>query len=322
MLGMNLQNTTTDTFSFQLTGRYLTFDALGAGSELRFDGVIGAEPGAAAEAYWPLGKSPLFVTVAASAHRSTLNFVRDDVVAARYDETRALAGFSAGINLAAASDLRVGMSFGHLDAAIEAGDPQLPELSGPETRARLQFRHDGQDSPVVASHGVRSVVAIDHILKAPDLPPGSLTPRSNEGVTQAEARASVFWSPRPRSRTFLVGGTGTSWGHPLPTEQFELGSPLRLGALDMGELRGDHYAVLTAGYLYAIARLSDFLGGPVWFGGWLENGSAFNDIDISKWQTNVSTGVLADTIVGPTLLAASIDVRGGWRYYIGVGRLF
>ena len=74
--------------------------------------------------------------------------------------------------------------------------------------------------------------------------------------------------------------------------------------------------------MHGIMRLPDFLGGTVWFGGWLENGSAFNDIDTAKWQTNVSTGVLADTLIGPTLLAASIDVRGGWRYYIGVGRLF
>ena len=322
MLGVNLQNTTTYAFSFQLAARYLTFDALGAGSELRLDGVIGAQPSVAAEAYWPLWDSPLFVTAAASARRSTLNFVQDDVVAARYDETRALVGFSAGINLAAVSDLRLGMSFGHLNAAIEAGDPQLPELSGRETRARLQFRHDGQDSVVVPSQGVRSVAVIDHILSAPDLPPTYQTTRSNEGVTQADVRASIFWSLGQRGRTFLVGGAGTSWGHPLATEQFELGSPLRLGALDVGELRGDHYGVLTAGYLHGIARLPDFLGGPVWLGGWLENGSAFNDIDTAKWQTNVSTGVLADTIIGPTLLAASIDLRGGWRYYIGVGRLF
>ena len=322
MLGVNLQNTTTDAFSLQLAARYLAFDALGAGSELRIDVAIGAQPGAAAEAYWPLWNTPLFVTAAASAQRSTLNFVQDDVVAARYDETRARVGFTAGINLSAVRDLRLGMSFGHLNAAIEAGDPGLPELSGRETRARLQFRHDGQDSPVVPSRGVRAVAAIDHILTAPDLPPTNQTARSNAGVTQAEARASIFWSLRQVGRTFLVGGAGTSWAHPLPTEQFELGSPLRLGALEVGELRGDHYGVLTAGYLHGIARLPDFLGGSVWLGGWLENGTAFNDMDTAKWQTNVSAGVLADTIIGPALLAASINLRGGWRYYIGVGRLF
>ena len=322
MLGVNLQNTTTDAFSFQLAGRYLTFDALGAGSELRLDAVMGSQPRLSAEAYWPLWDSPLFVTASTATHRRTLNFIQDDVVAARYDQTRAVVGFSAGINLAAVSDLSVGMSFGHLKASIEAGDPQLPELSGRETRARLQFRHDSQDSPVVPSHGVRAVGVVDHILTAPGVPPTFQTTRSNAGVTQAEARASIFRTLRQRGRPFLVGGGGTSWGAPLPTEQFELGSPLRLGGLDAGELRGEHYGVLTAGYLHSVARLPDFLGGPVWLGGWLENGSAFNDVDAAKWESNASTGVVADTLIGPALLAASVDLRGGWRYYIGVGRLF
>src|SRR5205085_4374328 len=163
---------------------------------------------------------------------------------------------------------------------------------------------------------------VDHILSAPSLPPTFETSRSNEGVTQAEVRASAFWPMRQRNRTFLVGGAGTSWSEPGATEQFELGTPLRLGALDTGEVRGEHYAVLTAGYLHGIARLPDFLGGPVWLGGWLENGAAFNELDTAKWQSNISIGALADTLVGPTLLAASIDVRGGWRYYIGIGRLF
>jgi NTE family protein len=264
----------------------------------------------------------LFVTADALAQRTTFNFVEDDVVAARYDETRAGVGFSVGINLAAVSDLRLGMSVGHLDAAVETGDPQLPELSGRETRARLQFRHDGQDSPVVPSRGVRTVAAIDHILESPDLPPTFPATRSNEGVTQAEIRASIFRSLGPRRRIFLAGGAGTTWEHPLPTEQFELGLPLRLGALDVGEVRGDHYGVVTAGHLHGIARLPDFLGGRVWLGGWLENGSAFNDIDRAKWYTSASAALVADTIIGPTLLAASVDLRGGWRYYMGVGRLF
>jgi NTE family protein len=322
MLGINLQNTTTETFSFQMAARYLTFDKLGAGSELRLDGVIGAQPGAAAEVYWPIRKTPLFVTAGASARRNTFNIVRDDVVAARYDETRALVGFTGGVNVAAVTDVRVGISFGHLDASVEAGDPELPEVSGGENRAWLQFRHDSQDSPVVPSRGVRAAGVLTHILDAPDLPPGSLAARANEGVTQIDVRASNFWSLGRLGRTFVVGGIGSSWGDPLPTEQFELGSPLRLGGLDAGELRGDHYGVVTAGYLRGVARLPDFLGGPIWLGGWVENGSAFNDIDDATWQTNLSTGVIADTLIGPALLAASIDVRGGWRYYIGIGRLF
>src|SRR4029453_8813813 len=61
MLGISLQNTTSDVFAFQLAARYLTFDVLGSGSELRIDGAAGAQPTLAAALYRPLGKTALFV---------------------------------------------------------------------------------------------------------------------------------------------------------------------------------------------------------------------------------------------------------------------
>ena len=44
MLGVNLENTTSDQFQLSLTGRYLRFDVFGSGSELRLDAVAGADP--------------------------------------------------------------------------------------------------------------------------------------------------------------------------------------------------------------------------------------------------------------------------------------
>ena len=322
MLGISLQNTTTDNFAFQLAARYLTFDAVGSGSELRIDGAAGAQPSIGAEIYRPIGRTPLFVAVAAGASSRTLNFVSDDVVVARYGEVRSRVNVDAGVNVGRDSDIRMGMSAGRLNASVEAGDPGLPELHGLETRARLVFRHDGQDSPVVPSNGVRAIGTVDHILRSPDVPATFPTERSNDEVTQAEIRSSTFWSRRRRDRLFLVGGAGTTWGHPLANEQFQLGGPLRLGAYNIGEFRGDHYGVLAAGYLRGVGRLPDFLGGPIFGGGWVETGSAFDDIDNAKLRTNVSLGMLADTLIGPVMLGGSFDFSGAWRYYIGVGRLF
>jgi NTE family protein len=322
MLGISLQNTTTDDFAFQLAGRYLTFDVLGSGSELRVDAAVGAHPDIGAELYRPIGRTALFVAAAAGVRRRTLDFVSDDVVVARYSEVRALAGFDVGANLARDSDVRVGVSLGRLNTSVEAGDPRLPELQGRETRARLLWRYDSQDSPVVPSSGLRATATIEHIFDAPELPAEFPTDRSNVEVTQAEVGGSMFWSLQRRDRLFLAGGAGTTWGHPLATEQFQLGAPLRLGAYNVGEFRGDHYGVLAAGYLRRVGRLPDFLGGAVFIGGWVENGSAFDDIDSATFRTNVSLGALADTLVGPILLGGSFDFSGAWRYYIGVGRLF
>ena len=322
MLGVSLQNTTTEDFAFRLAARYLTFDPVGSGSELRVDGTAGAEPSAGVELYRPLGQSALFVAATAAARRETLSFVSDDVVVARYNEDRVGIRLDAGVNLGRDSDVRIGMWVGDLSTNVKTGDPGLPEINGRETRARLAWRHDNQDSTVAPSRGIRASATLDHILEAPDLPPEFVTSRSNDDITQLELRSSIFWSVRQRNRVFLTGGMGTTWGEPLPTEQFQLGSPFRLGAYSAGEFRGDHYAVFTAGYLQAIGRLPDFLGGSVYLGGWAENGSAFDEIDSAMFRTNISIGALADTLLGPVMLATSFDFSGAVRYYVGIGRLF
>ena len=322
MMGVSLQNTTSDSFALELAARYLRFDVAGSGSELRVDGAVGARPTIGAELYRPLWSTALFVSVSATARHDTMTFVSDDVVVARYSEDRATAGVAAGVNLGRDSDVRLGVAVGDLDAGVDTGDPGLPELHGRETRWRLEWRHDSQDSAVVPSRGLRAAGTVHYIAEAPDLPADWQTGRSNDGVTQAELRGSRFWSIRTRDRLFVSSGAGTTWGHPLATEQFDLGAPLRLGAYDTGELRGDHYGVVTAGYLRAVGRLPDFLGGTIHLGGWIESGSAFNELDAARLKTNVTVGAIADTLVGPALFGSSFAIDGAWRYYIGIGRLF
>jgi NTE family protein len=323
MLGVSLENTTTDEFAFQLAGRYLAFDVGGSGSELRVDAALGAQPRIGAEWYRPLGRTPLFFAASARAGRRTLSFIQDDTIVAQYEERRTGMGLDGGINLGRDHEVRVGATVGRLDASIGAGDPRLPELDGRETRAQLRWLHDGQDSPVVPSSGVRAVATVSHVFESPEVPPTFVTDRSNDRLTQAAFSSSVFWSVRRRDRAFLVADAGTSFGgHPLPTEQFQLGTPLRLGAFDVGEFRGDHYAVVTAGYLRGVGRLPDFLGGPIYVGAWLENGSAFDDIDAARLRSNTGLGAIVDTLIGPMVLGSSFGFDGDWRYYVGIGRVF
>ena len=44
MLGVNLENTTSSDFRITVTARYLAFDTVGSGSELRMDGTVGSDP--------------------------------------------------------------------------------------------------------------------------------------------------------------------------------------------------------------------------------------------------------------------------------------
>ena len=143
------------------------------------------------------------------------------------------------------------------------------------------------------------------------------------GLTQLSGEISSFWTVHDRGRLFMVAGGGTSFSNrPLPTDQFTLGGPVHLGALDTGEIRGDHYYLLTGGYLRQFGRLPDFMGGPIFAGAWLENGDAFDSWSEATLRTNASAGVILDTLVGPMILAGSAGFDGRWRTYVGVGRVF
>jgi NTE family protein len=323
MLGVNLENTTSSDFRITTTARYLAFDVAGSGSELRVDGTIGSDPGLAAELYLPLGATPFFVAPYAGAGSQTFNFIQDDAVIARYRQHVARGGVNVGVNLGARSDLRVGAYVGRSTASIEIGDPGFPELRGDETGGQIAWRMDTQDSSVVPARGVLSDVRLTHIFDGPDIARDGQTVPFDSRLTQLSVTGNRFWTVGARDRLFVNGGLGTSFDDtPLPTYQFALGAPFKLGAYDAGEIRGAHYYAATAGYLRRVGRLPDFMGGSVFAGGWLENGDAFNDWSLATWRTNGGVGVVMDTLVGPVIFAGSWGFDGRWRTYIGVGRVF
>lgn len=323
MLGVNVENTTSSDFCMTATARYLAFDVAGSGSELRFDGTVGTDPSVGVELYRPIGPTPLFLAPYAGVGRATLNLISEDAVIARYKQTIARVGLNAGVNLGARSDLRMGAYVGRSSASVTVGDPGLPELHGKETGAELVWRLDTQDSPVVPTDGVRSQVQLLRIFSGPDVTVRGEPFAFDSSVTQLSGTANQFWSIGPRNRVFVYGGFGTSFHDtPLPTNQFTLGTPFRLGAYDAGELRGAHYYVATGGYLRRVGRLPDFMGGPVFAGGWLENGDAFDVWRLAGWRSNGGAGLVMDTIVGPVILAGSWSFDGRWRTYFGIGRTF
>jgi NTE family protein len=323
MLGLNLENTTSDDFRLTLTARYLAYDLLGPRSELRIDGTIGSDPHIGFELYKPIGSTPLFIAPFAGVTQRTFNLIQDDAVVASYGQTLSAAGLNMGINLGRLSDLRVGARIGRLDANVTVGDPGLPAVTGKEVASEIIWRYDSQDSPVVPSLGIVAFSNLVYLFDGPEITPPLTSERSSVGLTQLSGEANKFWSVRKRDRVFLLGGGGTSFNHdPLPTDQFALGLPLHLGAYDHGEIRGDHYYILTAGYLRQVGRLPDFMGSGIFAGAWLENGDAFDDWSSVRFRTNASGGVIMDTLIGPVILAGSAGFDGRWRTYLGVGRIF
>ena len=316
MLGVNLENRTSSDFRVQLAARYLRFDVLGSGSELRVDGTIGSDPYAAFSLYRPIFGTRVFVRPYAAAMKNTLDFVADDRIVAQYQVQDQYVGADLGVSVTRESELAGGLRFGHVDATVRAGDPGLPEGAGADDQFRLHFVHDGQDSPVVPSRGTQALVSLVHYIKSPALPG---VERTNDDVTQLEGGLSRFWSSGRRNRLFAMASGGTSFdGHPI--SQFELGYPFRLDAFRIGERRGDHFGVVTLGGARQIGRLPDFIGGPVFAGTWLQIGSAFNTHENADINTQLAAGLVLDTLIGPAVGGLSIGFDGGFRIFVGIGR--
>jgi len=323
MLGLNLENTTSDSFGVSISARYLAFDVPLAGSELRVDGTLGSNPALGMEWYQPLGRTALFFAPYAGVGKSAYNVVSEGSVVARYDQSFLKAGANVGVNLGAFSDIRLGAYIGRLDATVAVGDPGLPALKGKETAADLTWRYNGQDSPIIPSRGVAAMSRVLYIFDGPDINPPLPTSRSSVNLTQLETKGSYFHTVRSDNRLFATWGFGTSFDNsPLVLQQFQMGQPFRLGAYNLGELNGDHYYLGTVGYLHQLGRLPDFLGGPLYAGGWLENGDAFNEWNKASFRSQVGVGLVAETLLGSVLLGGTAGFDGRWAWYISVGRLF
>jgi NTE family protein len=325
MLGLNVENTTSTDFRITAAARYLAFDTVGSGSELRVDGAAGSDPAFGVELYRPAGSTPFFVAPYAGVGRMTFNLVDHDGVAvvARYRRTRTRLGLNVGVNLGPHSDVRAGAYVGRTTASITVGDSGLPEVRGTETGAEMVWRLNTQDSVVVPSHGVQSEIRLSHIFDGPNVAVGDRTFDVESSLTQLSGDANQFWSAGPLNRVFVSGGVGTSFDRtPFPTDQFALGMPFRLGAYRAGELRGNHYYIATGGYLRRVARLPGFIGGPVFAGAWLENGDVFDDWRRAGFRSNGGAGVVLDTLLGPVIVGGSWSFDGRWRTYFAVGRLF
>ncbi|MCC6165506.1 MAG: patatin-like phospholipase family protein [Acidobacteria bacterium] len=323
MLGGSLENTTSNDFRVTATARYLGFDVGGSGAELRIDGTLGSDPAVSVDWYRPLGSTPLFVAPYARIGSDQVNFAQDDVVFARYGLVTSAAGAAVGVNLGAVSDLRLGAFIGRTRASIEIGDPGLPEIRGRESAADLTWRLDTQDSPVVPSRGVNTLVRLSHTIDSPDISIDRQTVLRSSSFTQLASSITSFRAVGPHGRLFLFGALGTTLdGEPAPTSLYALGSTFRLGAYASNDIVGRHAWNATGGYLHQVGRLPDFLGGPIFVGGWLENGDAFAAWKDAGWRTNASVGVMMDTLLGPVLVAGTAGFDGRWRTYFGVGRIF
>ena len=318
---IDLQNIDSTAFSLSLRLRVAMYDTLLPNSEMRFDVGVGTDQTVGLELYKRLGRSGLFVAPRAYFTRRSLNGYQDDELVAEYRVKRTATGIDVGYTTSLRSEVRVGYEAADVRARLRVGDPSLPEASGSDSLASLGWVFDGQNSPIIPSRGLYLRSSFRYYFDTPDIVDAQgVVLESAKDVPQGEVRASWLKRVGTRQRLFLRGGAGTSFGHDPGFNQFLLGGPLRLGSYNNGSLRGDNYVFGVGGLMREWFRLPDVLGGNTYYGGWLEQGSAFDRWKDAEYKGSLSTGVVAETLFGPLFVGYSHSLtESGGRFYVALG---
>jgi NTE family protein len=319
---LDVQNIDSNSFAISLRLRVAVYDTPLRNSELRFDVGVGSDQQVGIELYKRLGHRGFFVAPRAYFEHDSLNgYDSDGELVAEYRVKTFGAGLDVGHTTGMRSEIRFGYDEADVRARLRVGVPTLPEANGSDRRVSLRWTFDGQNSPLVPSRGVYLRTALRYFIDTPAIVDTDdnelLHPRD---VTQGEARVSWFKRIRPRQRLFVSGGAGTSFGDDPGFNQFRLGGPGRLGAFNNDQIRGENYVLGVGGLLHEWFRLPDVIGANAYFGGWLEQGSAFNAWNDAEYKAAASVGVVLETILGPAFLGFSQSLTdGNNRFYLALG---
>ncbi|MEW6363524.1 MAG: patatin-like phospholipase family protein [Acidobacteriota bacterium] len=326
-LAFDLGTTSSADFTAALRGRITTFDTIGSESEIRADFGLGTGITGGIELYRPFSKvrQGFFVAPRATFEQRLLNGYVGDEFLAQYRFRRSAGALDVGFGTGACTEVRAGVEIADVRQRVRIGDPVLTEIDGWERFVRIQYERDGQTSPLVPTRGVHVVAQLRRYYGVAGAKSGDEPIRGPDRFWRAQVDLSWFHSASRRNRMFALFSGGTSFSaQPLPPNDFTLGGLLRLSALNNDELRGSRMLFLATGWLHQIGRLPDMLGGPVHASLWIEEGSAFESFDGAQLRTNITGGIIFETLFGPFFIGESGGFGNGAqsRFYISLGPLF
>lgn len=298
-------------FNFSVGTRLTFFDVGSYGSELRNDIDFGVRSLLASEYYRPMGRSGLFVAPRLDYLRGKESLFVSGERLADYNVNRYGTGADIGFGTWR-TELRLGAEIQRLDASLSTGAASLQSIEGPVEYARLKWVYDGANSPTIPTNGARFASELRYYFDSP---------LAESDFTQGEVRATMFHPISRPGTVFVAGNLGTTFGNnAAPAQVFTLGGPFRLGAYDPDEFAGNHYFLISEGYLHQIGQLPPLIGGKVWLIGWVDTGSAFDDFNNIDYHTQVSAGLVVDTRLGPFSLIAAYGQGKKSNVYFSFGR--
>jgi len=313
-LAVNVDGSGVAAFDFAAGARITFMDVEHHGGEWRNDLLLGSSNLAASEFFQPLGDTHLFVAPYVFASKLPYNEFTGETRVAVFGDERAGGGFDLGFNTGQRSELRLGYEIFEGKFAPLIGSAGLASVTGSTGEFRARYVWDGHDSPEVPGRGTRIVASLSRVLQSP----GLLHP-----IAQLDVQTSTFIPTGPKTSLFFLASGGTTFhGTAGPFQVFTLGGIFHLGAYLPQEFVGNHYVYSSFGFRREFYHLPQLVGGKIYWGGWYEAGSAFDDPSTVVVRGTFNLGVIAETIVGPIALAGSVSPTGQSRVNFSIGRLF
>ncbi len=314
-LGFEADGSEAKDVTFTYAGRLTFQNVAGYRSEWRTDFAFGNTYSVSTELYRPFNSlSKWFFAPHTGVSNAGFRFFKVNDPVALYRLGQEDGGIDVGYEFDRFTEIRVGYQAGFTSAHLNLGTAEFVSVSGRIGDTHIHFRTDHTDDPIVPRRGYN----VDASFHWYDAYPGAVEPlpvleTRLEGFKPVSAKGSVFASADGGS-TFGVRNTGI----PL----FFLGAPLRLSAYGTNELFGQQYYLFRAGYIHELWTLPPFLGKKVYIVSSYEIGKMYGVPSEAKFPTDVESGVVTETALGPLFVGGSVGDSGHQKWFFQLGRVF
>ena len=313
-VGAEVNNFENDDVNFNARARLTFFDFGGDGNEWRNDISIGSRSLIATEFYRPFGNTRFFAAPNGFYEDYKVNFYQDGDRLSEYTFQTVQAGIDFGYMVSRNSELRFGYSIAHQRATRRIGNPLLPDTSGRSSFASLRWNFNSRNNAQIPTSGIEFNNSLDYYFDSPG---------AESGFAQAESNFNAFQTVGDKNIVFGFGGGGTTFGETAPLfQQFTLGGLFNVGGYGSDEFRSSNRLHGGFGILRETFAAPAYIGGKLYFGGWYEGGSSFENFGDAKYRQSVTGGALLETRIGPIFLGGSFGEGGRRKLYFSLGRFF
>lgn len=316
--GLTLEDDFGTRSTFQAAASYLRTEVNSWGAEFQADLTLGDEPRVATEWWQPLAAgSPWFVLPYAEWIRSDVALFSRGERIGEVRLTERFAGIGLGRTVGTAAQIQIGLEAGNNQTQPLVGETGRPADETTTGAVIALATWDTFDDPVFPRRGIN----VEFAWRRNSATLGADAPftRGTLAVNQALALG--------RNRWILAAEAGATRNtRDAPVQSLHrLGGFLNLGGFRRDEITGTEAALLQLTYIRDVAGYRAVGGLPLFLGGAVETGNAWDDeIDRSDVD-GITAGTLfaaTETPLGPVFLGYAVNDEGADSAYLSLGRTF